>query len=124
MNRQMPIEIDHVQITVPPNCESEAKKFYCEILGLKEIEKPDNRKKNGGFWVQVGTAQLHVGIEDDVDRSKTKAHTAYLVRDLDIWRKRLKEYDFEIIESAPFPNATAFEFRDPFGNRVELIQKF
>jgi catechol 2,3-dioxygenase-like lactoylglutathione lyase family enzyme len=73
---------------------------------------------------QVGTAQLHVGIEDDVDRSKTKAHTAYLVRDLDIWRKRLKEYDFEIIESAPLPNATAFEFRDPFGNRVELIQKF
>jgi catechol 2,3-dioxygenase-like lactoylglutathione lyase family enzyme len=120
----MPIEIDHVQITVSRNCESQAKKFYCEILGLKEIEKPDNRKKNGGFWVQVGTAQLHVGIEDDVDRSKTKAHTAYLVRDLDIWRKRLKEYDFEIIESAPFPNATAFEFRDPFGNRAELIQKF
>lgn len=116
--------IDHVQITVPRNCESEAKKFYCEILGLKEIEKPDNRKKNGGFWVQVGTTQLHVGLEDGVDRSKTKAHSAYQVEDLEIWRKHLKKYEFEILESAPFPDAKAFEFRDPFGNRVEMIQKF
>lgn len=59
-----------------------------------------------------------------VDRSKTKAHTAYQVGDLEMWRKRLKEYHFDIIESAPFPSAKAFEFRDPFGNRVEIIQKF
>jgi catechol 2,3-dioxygenase-like lactoylglutathione lyase family enzyme len=115
--------IDHVQITVPRHCESEAKNFYCEVLGLNEIEKPDNRKKNGGFWVQLGTTQLHVGLEDEVDRSKTKAHTAYLVKDLEMWRKRLKKFEFEIFESAPFPDAVAFEFRDPFGNRIEIIQK-
>ena len=119
----MLIEIDHVQITVPRSCESEAKKFYCDILGLKEIEKPDNRKKNGGFWTQVGSAQLHVGLEDEVDRNKTKAHTAFLVKDLETWRNRLLNYEIEIFESAPFPDAKAFEFRDPFGNRVEIIQK-
>lgn len=120
----MLMEIDHVQITVPRNCENDAKKFYCEILGLQEIEKPDNRKQNGGFWLQVGKTQLHVGLEDGIDRVKTKAHTAYQVEDLEMWRNRLQKFNLEIFESAPFPNAKAFEFRDPYGNRVEIIQKF
>ncbi len=49
----MIIGVDHAQITIPKGFEKEAKKFYCEFLGLKEIEKPENRKKNGGFLARV-----------------------------------------------------------------------
>lgn len=94
------------------------------ILGLQEIEKPENRKKNGGFWLQVGATQVHIGAEDGVDRLLTRAHVAYRVSDLKLWRKKFAEREIEIIESPPFPNAEAFELRDPFGNRVELIQLF
>jgi catechol 2,3-dioxygenase-like lactoylglutathione lyase family enzyme len=114
--------IDHVQITVPRNCETQARHFYCEILGLREIEKPENRRKNGGFWAQVGGVQLHVGLEDDVVRTKTKAHVAFRTENLAAWRKRIQDLQIEVLDSPPFPNATAFEFRDPFGNRVEIIQ--
>lgn len=115
--------IDHAQITVPKDSETEARKFYCDFLGLSEIEKPENRKKNGGFWLQVGATQLHIGLEDGLDRTKTKAHVAYQVKDLNIWRTRFQERNIEIFDSLPFPDAVAFEFRDPFGNRVEFIQK-
>jgi len=118
----MILGIDHAQITIPKGAENEAREFYCAFLGLREIEKPENRKKNGGFWLQVGQVQVHVGTEDGFDRSKTKAHVAYQVTELGLWRARFKERGIEIFESPPFPNAEAFEFRDPFGNRVELIR--
>jgi catechol 2,3-dioxygenase-like lactoylglutathione lyase family enzyme len=118
----MLIAVDHAQITIPKNSEDLAKAFYCEFLGLKEIEKPENRKKNGGFWLELGGFQVHVGTEDGFDRTQTKAHVAYRVSDLDFWRKRFEEKGIEIFDSLPFPHARAFEFRDPFGNRAEFIQ--
>jgi len=119
----MLIGIDHVQITIPKNEENKAKSFYCELLGLKEIAKPENRRNNGGFWLQLGKVQLHVGTENGVDRNLTKAHVAYLVDDLEKWRNILSQDNVEVKDSAPFPSAKAFEFRDPFGNRLELIQQ-
>jgi catechol 2,3-dioxygenase-like lactoylglutathione lyase family enzyme len=114
--------IDHVQITVPIEAEREARDFYCGILGLMEIEKPENRQGKGGFWVQISGVQVHISLESGIDRSKTRAHVAYRVSDLDFWRKKLLENSIQPIESLPFPMAKAVEFRDPFGNRVELIQ--
>lgn len=119
----MIVGVDHVQITIPKGAEEQAKQFYCEFLGLKEIEKPENRKKNGGFWLESGGFQVHLGTEDGFDRTKTKAHVAYRVSDLELWRQRFQEKGIEVIDSQPFPSAKAFEFRDPFGNRTELIQQ-
>lgn len=114
--------INHIQITVPKDSEKNAKSFYCEFLGLKEIPKPENRKMNGGFWLQVGNTEVHIGLEDGIDRAKSKAHIAYSVGDLNFWKQRLTEKNIELFETLPLPNAKSFEFRDPFGNRVELIQ--
>jgi catechol 2,3-dioxygenase-like lactoylglutathione lyase family enzyme len=116
------LTVDHAQITIPKGAEEAAKKFYCAFLGLKDIEKPENRKKNGGFWLDLAGFQIHVGTEDGVDREKTKAHVAYRVSDLEFWRKRFQEQGIAVSDSLPFPQAKAFEFRDPFGNRAELIQ--
>lgn len=66
---QMILGIDHVQITVPKEDELKARQFYCEVLGLKEIEKPDNRKSKGGCWLAAGKTQVHLSLEDGVDRS-------------------------------------------------------
>ncbi len=118
----MLIAVDHAQITIPKGAEDMARAFYCEFLDLKEIEKPENRKKNGGFWLELAGFQVHVGTEDGFDRNATKAHVAYQVSDLDLWRQRFQDKGIEILESLPFPQARAFEFRDPFGNRAELIQ--
>jgi catechol 2,3-dioxygenase-like lactoylglutathione lyase family enzyme len=117
--------IHHVQITVPKGMDAEAKAraFYCGVLGLPEIEKPDSLKGRGGFWLQVGDRQVHVGTEDGFDRRTTKSHIAYQVDDVAAWRVRLSANGIEPDNSIPIPGYDRFEFRDPFGNRVEMIQE-
>jgi catechol 2,3-dioxygenase-like lactoylglutathione lyase family enzyme len=118
----MILGIDHVQITIPVIEEAAARDFYCQLLGLREIEKPASLKGRGGFWLQVGDRPLHVGVEEGVDRHATKAHVAYAVSDLARWRQTLASRGIEILDGVPIPGYDRFEFRDPFGNRVEFIQ--
>ena len=117
------LKVQHAQITIPKNAEDEARKFYCEFLGLREIPKPESLQKRGGFWLEIGAFQVHVGTEDGFDRSQTKAHIAYEVENLEGWRERLVQNDVKIIEGIPIPNYSRFEFRDPFGNRVEFLEQ-
>ena len=119
----MILGLHHAQITIPKGAEEEGKNFYCNILGLKEIEKPVSLRGRGGFWLQVGDKEVHVGTEDGFDRLTTKAHLAYQVEDVTYWRRVLMENNIEILDSVPIPNFERFEFRDPFGNRVEIIKE-
>lgn len=114
--------LHHVQITIPKGKEEEGKKFYCGILGLQEVEKPESLKGRGGFWIKVGDKEVHIGTEDDFDRMKTKAHIAYEVEDISYWKLRLSQENIKILDAVPISNFERFEFRDPFGNRVEMIQ--
>lgn len=114
--------LHHVQITIPKGTEEEGKKFYCGVLGLQEIEKPESLKGRGGFWLKVGDRDVHIGTEDGFDRMKTKAHIAYEVEDISYWKTRLSQENIKILDAVPIPNFDRFEFRDPFGNRIELIK--
>lgn len=118
------VALHHVQITVPRGEEERAREFYCGVLGLREVEKPAALKEGGrgGFWVAVGDRTVHIGVEDGVDRAATKAHVAYAVAELGEWRRRLAAAGVEVKESIRIPGVERFEFRDPFGNRVELVE--
>jgi catechol 2,3-dioxygenase-like lactoylglutathione lyase family enzyme len=118
----MIVGIDHVQITVSADQVESARAFYCGLLGLREIEKPAALRGRGGFWLQAGDRQVHIGVEEGVDRRATKAHVAYAVVGLAGWRARLAAAGVEILEAVPIPGYDRFEFRDPFGNRVEFIE--
>ncbi len=119
----MPIKgLHHAQITIPLGAEQQGRQFYCELLGLPEIEKPQSLQQRGGFWLQVGDRQVHVGTEDGVDRQATRAHLAYEVDDIQAWRDLFKTQSIAILEGVPIPGYARFEIRDPFGNRMEFIQ--
>ncbi len=122
MIRPVITALHHVQITVPVAMESTARAFYCDILGLTELAKPAALADRGGFWVAIGALQLHIGTEEGVDRLATKAHVAYAVTDVAIWRAHLIAQGITILESVPIPGYNRFECRDPFGNRLEFIQ--
>jgi len=114
--------LNHVQITIPNGAEDEGRRFYCGVLGLREIPKPESLAGRGGFWLELGELQIHVGTENGVDRTASKAHLAYEVDDLESWRRRLTESGAVILDSVPIPGYARFEARDPFGNRIELIE--
>jgi catechol 2,3-dioxygenase-like lactoylglutathione lyase family enzyme len=115
--------VHHAQISIPIGAEEEAREFYCGVLGLKEIPKPESIRSRGGFWLELNGFQIHFGAEDGIDRAKTKGHVAYLVTDLDEWRNKLTVNNCEVLDGIPIPNYRRFEFRDPFGNRVEFLER-
>lgn len=114
--------LNHVQVSIPVGTEDEARAFYCGVLGLAEIPKPDALAGRGGFWVAIGDQQIHFGVEDGIDRAATRAHLAYQVDDLAAWREALLKRGANIGESIQFPGFIRFETRDPFGSRIEFIQ--
>jgi len=114
--------LHHAQITIPIGTEEEGRRFYCGIMGLVEIEKPEALQHRGGFWLQVGDRQVHVGTEDGVERKASKAHLAYQVDDVTTWRSYLEQHGITVLESISIPGFARFEARDPFGNRFECIQ--
>lgn len=118
----MIVGLHHTQITVPRGAEAQARQFYCGTLGLAELGKPAALQGRGGFWLQVGDCQVHVGTEDGVDHAASQAHVAYQVTDIATWRRRLQQHGITILDGVPIPGYERFEFRDPFGNRIELIQ--
>jgi catechol 2,3-dioxygenase-like lactoylglutathione lyase family enzyme len=114
--------IHHAQIMIPPGGEAEARRFYGELLGMRELEKPEPLRHRGGVWFQAGDRQLHVGVEaPGVERALTRAHVAYETTKLDAVRTRLERAGVALVDGEPVGGLRRFELRDPFGNRVEIL---
>lgn len=116
--------VNHAQITIPPGAEAAAtaRHFYITVLGLTEIAKPEALRANGGFWLLAGSFPVHIGVEDGIDRARSKAHLAYEVDDLAAWREHLTGRGIETTDNTPIPGFVRCMARDPFGNRIEFIQ--
>ena len=112
--------LNHIQICIPTGKESEARQFYAGIIGLKEIPKPKDLIKNGGLWFQAADIQLHIGTENEINKSKR--HPAFEVADISSARFYLKKHGVKIKEETQVPGQIRFSFMDPFENRIELLQ--
>jgi catechol 2,3-dioxygenase-like lactoylglutathione lyase family enzyme len=112
--------IDHVQLAAPPGCEDAARRFFGELLGLEEIEKPEPLKGRGGVWFRVGTQQLHVGVEPDFSPAR-KAHPAFSVSGYDELQSRLRAAHTTLTDDDSIPGLRRCYVADPWGNRIELL---
>ena len=113
---------DHVQVCIPRGAEDRARDFYGRLLGLEEIEKPDVLRKNGGLWYSVADVQLHVGVEDAV--APSKRHPAFDVDDAKGVRAYLEQKGVRTRDEPDIPGVVhRFSLFDPFGNRIELLEK-
>ena len=117
------LSIDHVQIAMPAGEEEKARKFYINVLGFTETPKPPELAKRGGVWFQSESVQLHLGVEADFKAAR-KAHPAFLVNDLETLIANVQRAGYETDTSQPsldgYKRAHIF---DPFGNRIELMEK-
>jgi catechol 2,3-dioxygenase-like lactoylglutathione lyase family enzyme len=116
--------LHHVQVSVPRNSEDAVRAFYCGLLGLTEVVKPEALRARGGLWLAIdGRPALHFGVEDVADRRASKRHVALEVDDLDAVRARLERAGFGTDDGIQIPGWRRFECRDPFGNRLELLAR-
>ena len=114
---------DHVQIAIPVGGEDEGRRFYADLLGFREVPKPPHLEaRSGGCWFEAGSARLHLGAEADF-RPARKAHPALLVSDLVALAERLTNAGVELQEDDPVEGYDRRFVFDPFGNRVELMQR-
>ena len=112
--------IDHVQLGMPPGDEDTARAFYGTILGLREVPKPVFMAGRGGAWFVGRSVAVHLGVEPEF-RAAPKAHPAFVVDDLTAVRGALTVAGIAIVEDdAGLPVARCY-MRDPFGNRIELV---
>lgn len=115
------IGIDHVQLAMPHGGEDEARAFFIGLLGMREVPKPANLSPSG-CWFESGSLNLHLGVDPDF-RPATKAHPALLVDDLAALRAKLEAVGHTTRDDTPIEGYTRFFADDPFGNRIELMQK-
>jgi extradiol dioxygenase family protein len=115
-------EIDHVQIAIPPAGEDSGRGFYGDVLGLAEIPKPAGLGQRGGCWFDLGDARIHLGVEADFKPAR-KAHVALVTDHFDDLRERLRVRGHEIRDGEPVEGRARFLTDDPFGNRIEFVER-
>jgi catechol 2,3-dioxygenase-like lactoylglutathione lyase family enzyme len=114
--------IDHVQLAMPPGAEAEARRFYEQTLGIPEQPKPPHLAKRGGCWFERGDLKVHLGVESDF-RAAKKAHPAFLVEDLPKLKAALAAGGYTMKTDEPLEGYDRIYVDDPFGNRIELMEK-
>lgn len=115
------LQIDHVQLAAPKGSEDRARHFFGDILGLKEIEKPEILKKRGAVWFLIGNQQLHIGIEEPFSPAK-KAHPAFEIEQIEALKRHLTNNKIDYQVDHLLPGANRIFLHDPFGNRIELLE--
>ena len=116
--------LDHVQVAAPAACEGETRRFYGELLGLVEVDKPAALAQRGGVWFALGSgAQLHVGVAQEFAPA-LKAHPGLRLASLaalETLGRRLAAVGAPVVWDSELPGVRRFFTADPFGNRLELL---
>ena len=114
--------LDHVQLAAPPGCEPAARRFYGELLGLAEMDKPEGLRDQGGAWFALDGAELHIGV-DAAFAPASRAHPALRVPlpQLSELAARLADAGAPVTWDDRVPGVRRFFTADEWGNRLELL---
>ena len=107
---------------MPVGGEALARRFYANLLGLPETPKPAELAARGGVWFETNNVRIHLGVEQEF-RPALKAHPGLLVRDLKALSLQLAGAGYELKPAEPLDGYVHVYVNDPFGNRLELLQR-
>ncbi|KPP89261.1 MAG: putative lyase [Rhodobacteraceae bacterium HLUCCA08] len=116
--------LDHVQRAMPDTADApaRARRFHGRLLGLSEVQKPAALAGRGGLWFETGALRLHLGVETPF-RPMRKAHPGLQVDDLDRAGCHLDDHGVKVTPDCDLPGSWRVHVFDPFGNRIELLQR-
>ena len=113
---------EHVLLVIPDGEERRAREFYVDVLGFTEIERPESLGGRGGGWFRNGAVHLHLGVEREF-RAARMAHPAWVVPDLAAVVARCEAAGRAIETAVALPGFERVHVYDPFGNRLELMER-
>lgn len=112
-------QVDHVQLPIPVGACRQARQFYEDLLGLREVRDPA-LDRPGTLRYALGTQRLDL-TEGVYSGIAPQSHLALTVRGLAQLRTRLRQAG-ALHQEAPLLDADRVYVEDPFGNRLELIE--
>jgi catechol 2,3-dioxygenase-like lactoylglutathione lyase family enzyme len=117
------IALDHVQVIAPAGGTEDARRFYTDLVGLEEIERPETMGGTGA-WFRAGSQELHVS-EHEPFAPATKAHPAFELEggELDELAAKLESAGVGVEWDERLPGARRFYAADPAGNRLEFLSR-
>jgi catechol 2,3-dioxygenase-like lactoylglutathione lyase family enzyme len=106
-------------------------KFYLDVLGLRKLPRPKALDDMGvpGAWLadENNTVQFHLIAKDDEYRPGPDArmtpagrHTAWMVKNLDVFRARLRELGVPFNEVGNLIGGAQLFIKDPEGHTWEF----
>ena len=112
-----------MQVIAPRGGVDDARRFYAELVGLEEIERPATMGGTGA-WFRAGSQELHVS-EHEPFAPATKAHPAFDLdgAELDALAQKLEATGVEVTWDERLPGARRFYASDPAGNRLEFLAR-
>jgi glyoxylase I family protein len=114
-----PLGIHHVNVTVGDL--EESREFYVDVLGLTvRADRPDF--PFAGWWLNVGSEQVHLVVADMTDRTAHGDHFAMQVPDIDAAVSELRDRGISVSTPRGVGANRQCFLRDPWGNLIELQQ--
>jgi catechol 2,3-dioxygenase-like lactoylglutathione lyase family enzyme len=107
---------------MPEGGEDDARLFYRDLLGIPEVPKPPHLAKRGGCWFENGPLKLHLGVERPFTPAR-KAHPALIVTEITALAKAICAAGFRVVDDDPLEGFARVYVDDPFGNRIELMER-
>lgn len=118
------LALHHVSLIVADTQKS--LKFYTDILGLKQTERPP--LDFPGAWFQLGDQQIHILQLDNPDPTTGRPkhggrdrHVAFTASNLEAVKETLEQAG--IFYSMSKSGRRALFCRDPDGNGIEIIER-
>ena len=113
---------EHVLISIPAGEERRARNFYVDVMGFTEVVRPESLGGTGGGWFRAGAVNLHLGSEPNHTPARL-AHPALLVSNLAPLIARCEAAGHNTIPAEKLPGFNRVHVHDPFGNRIELMER-
>lgn len=114
--------LSHVNISMPPGREADARAFYGGLLGMQEVAKPEMMRARGGVWFTDNGLDVHLSGEDGPRAPDGQRHFGLEVDDVEAIRLRLEAAGHKTDGGRPVPRKRIFA-HDPFGNRIEFHEQ-
>ncbi|MGS0742655.1 VOC family protein [Glaciimonas sp. GG7] len=119
------IALNHYNLRAPRELMEQLKTFYCEMVGLKQGERPPFN--SFGYWLYAGEhpvlhlSETRPGQLLDISPMTTFDHAAFSCVNQAEMEARLATHEVQYkLVQVPLTGQTQIFFKDPAGNGVEL----
>jgi catechol 2,3-dioxygenase-like lactoylglutathione lyase family enzyme len=118
------LRLQHTSIPMPADGREAARRFFGEALGMTEVIPPSSLDRDRLVWFKAGPDghEVHLFMDEEVDRRSSAQHLCLQVDDIEDYRSRMIQLGIEIKETQAIHNRPRFFVDDPFGNLIELTQ--